>query len=366
MKLAPEKLGAHLARSLLPVYVVGGEEPLLIEESLDAIRARARQDGYSEREVFEVERGFSWGRVIESCSSLSLFATRKIVEIRMPRGPSPGRTKSADDEDEDGAEDKAKSSIDGAKLLVELASRPPPDTLLICTCGKLDFRQQQAAWYLALENAGASVYASPIALDQWPAWVEARMRAMGCKPDADAVQVLAERTEGNALAAKQDIDKLRLLYPDGLLDEERVRAAVVDSSRFDAFDLGDRMLAGDVAGVVHTLARLREEALEVLSILGPLAWTLRQWAQAQKSYAQSGDASRACSEAHVTRSRIPAFAVALKRTRVPQIYGWLRQAAVIDRLAKSTGGKEQAWEELLTLVIAAAGRRVVRPMAVMS
>lgn len=367
MKLRPEQLAAHLAKQLLPVYVVGGEEPLLIEESLDAIRARARRDGYVEREVFEVERGFAWGRVIESCSSLSLFASRKILEIRMPKGPNPGRTKAVDDEDED-REDQGsgKSAVDGAKLLAELVARPPPDTLLICSCGKLDFRQQQAAWYLALENAGASVYASPIALDQWPGWIESRMRAAGFTPEADAVSLLAERTEGNALAAKQDIDKLRLLFPDGHLNEERVRATVVDSSRFDAFDLGDRMLSGDVSGVVHTLARLREEAAEPLAILGPLTWTLRQWAQAQRSFAGSGDAARACAEAHVARSRAAAFAAALRRTRLPQIYGWLRQAAVIDRLAKSTGGKEQAWEELLTLVLAATGRRVVRPVATMS
>ena len=367
MKLRPDQLDAQLSRQLLGVYVVGGEEPLLIEEALDAIRARARLDGYTEREVFEVERGFSWGRVIESCSSLSLFASRKIVEIRMPRGPNPGRTKAVD-EDDDGERDETsgKSSIDGAKLLAEIASQPPPDTLLIVSCGKLDFRQQQATWYVALENAGASVYASPIAFEQWPAWVEARMRKAGLTPEVEAVQLLAERTEGNALSAKQDIDKLRLLYPDGAIDETRVRAAVVDSSRFDAFDLGDRVLAGDVAGVAHTVARLREEAMEPLAVLGPLSWMLRNWAQAQRAFEGSRDPSRACSEAHIARAKIPVYSTALNRTRLPQIYGWLRQAAMIDQLAKSTGGKEQAWEELLTLVLAAAGRRVVRPMMAMS
>ncbi|MGQ0697336.1 MAG: DNA polymerase III subunit delta [Panacagrimonas sp.] len=363
MKLRPEALSTHLSKQLLPIYVVAGEEPLLIEESLDAIRAAARRQDYSEREIFDVERSFDWSRVIESCGSMSLFASRKIVELRMPKGPSPGRAKAVEDDDNDEEEDRGKSSIDGAKLLVELAARPPADTLLLVTAGKLDYKQQQAAWYVALENAGASVYASPISPEQWPGWVEARMRGAGLKPDSDAVQELAERTEGNALAAKQDIDKLALLHPDGAINAETVRAAVADSSRFDAFDLGDRMLGGDAAGAAHTLSRLREEGLDVLAVLGPLAWVLRQWAQAQQIFARSGDAARACADARIARARIAAFSKALPRTRVTQIYGWLRQASLIDQLAKSTGGKEQAWEELLTLVLAAAGRRVIRPIA---
>lgn len=364
MKLAPDKLAAHLARSLLPVYVVAGEEPLLIEESLDAIRAAARRQGYSEREIFDVDRGFDWSRVIESCGSMSLFATRKIVEIRMPKGPSPGRSKVVDEDDEeaDGQGDPGKSSIDGAKLLIEIVARPAPDTLLLVTAGKLDYKQQQAAWYVALENAGASVYAAGIALEHWAGWVESRMRVAGLKPAAEAVQELAERTEGNALAAKQDIDKLVLLHPDGVIDAAAVRAAVADSARFDAFDLGDRMLGGDAAGAARTLSRLREEGLDVLAVLGPLAWVLRQWAQAQQIFARNGNAAGACAEARIARARIAAYTQALPRTRVTQIYGWIRQAASIDLLAKSTGGKDQAWEELLTLVLAAAGRRVVRPM----
>lgn len=364
MKLRPEQLAAHLGKqALLPAYVVAGEEPLLVEESLDAIRAAARQQGFSEREVFDVERGFDWGRVIEACSSLSLFATRRIVELRMPRGPKPGAGRSTDDDDADGAADGGKSAVDGARLIVELAGKPAPDTLLLVTAGKLDYRQQQAPWYLALENAGASIYAAEITPEQWPGWVEGRLRAAGLKPDREAVMELAGRTQGNALAAKQDIDKLALLLPGGALDAEAVRTAVADSSRFDAFDLGDRMLGGDAAGAAHTLTRLREEGVDVLAILGPLTWMLRQWSQAQGAFARSGDAAQACAEAKVfPRGRIPLFSKALARTRPTQLFGWMRQAATIDQLAKSTGGKDQAWEELLTLVIAAAGRRVVRPM----
>ncbi|MCC2658165.1 MAG: holA [Panacagrimonas sp.] len=368
MKLRPEALRAHLAKQLLPVYVVAGEEPLLVEESLDAIRAAARKNGFSEREIFDVDRGFDWGRVIASCNSLSLFATRKVIELRMPKGPKPVATRAtaeSDDDDDDGesaSSASGKTSLDGAKVIAEIIERPSPDNLILVTAGKLDYKQQQGGWYMALENAGASVYCAEIPADKWNDWVDARMRASGLKPDADAVQALADRTEGNALAARQDIDKLALLHPDGHLTAETVRAAVADSSRFDAFDLGDRVLGGDAAGAAHTLARLREEGLDVLAILGPLAWMLRQWSQAQAAYARSGNADAACNEARVfPRARIPLFGQALARTRGTQLLGWIRQAAAIDQLAKSTGGKDQAWEELLTLVLAAAGRRVVRP-----
>jgi DNA polymerase III subunit delta len=368
MKLRPDQLASHLAKSLLGVYVVAGEEPVLMEESLDAIRAAARKQGFSEREVFDVERGFDWSRVIEACGSMSLFATRKIVELRMPKGPNPGRSKKAEDEDEseDGeepAKDTGKSAIDGAKLIAELVDRPSADTLLLVTAGKLDYKQQQAAWYAALESAGASVYCAEIASEQWAGWVETRLRAAGLEPDRDAVQALAGRTEGNALAAKQDIDKLALLFPGGKISAESVREAVADSSRFDAFDLGDRMLAGDAAGAAHSLARLRQEGIDVMAILGPLGFLLRQWTRAQAAFARSHDAMQACSEAAVfPRTRVPVFAKALARTRLTQLYGWLRQMSLIDQLAKSTGGKDQAWEELLSLVLAAAGRRVVKPV----
>lgn len=369
MKLRPEQLRAHLGKQLLGVYVVAGEEPLLVEESLDLIRAAARQQGFSEREIFDVERSFDWGRVIESCNSMSLFATRKIIELRMPKGPKPGASRAAEaDDDDDGDGDtggsgKSSSSLDGAKVIAELVARPSPDNLILVTGAKLDYKQQQSGWFMALENAGASVYCAEIPADRWNDWVEARMRAAGLSPDPEAVQALAGRTEGNALAAKQDIDKLALLHPDGRLTGDSVRTAVADSSRFDAFDLGDRVLGGDAAGAAHTLARLREEGLDVLAILGPLSWMLRQWSQAQTAFARSGSADAACAEARVfPRTRIPLFAQALARTRGTQLFGWMRQAAAIDQLAKSTGGKDQAWEELLTLVLAASGRRVVRPL----
>ncbi|MGH8539080.1 MAG: DNA polymerase III subunit delta [Stenotrophobium sp.] len=333
MQLKTSQLASHLARGLAPLYVVAGEEPLLIQETLDAIRARARKDGYSEREVLDADRYFDWQRLAEVCASLSLFAARRIVELNLSGTPDePGR-----------------------KVLQKLAAQPQPDTLLIVICGALDYRQKSASWFLALEQAGASIYAWPVKPPELPGWIAERARAAGLELDADAVRELAARTEGNLLAAAQDIAKLKLLFPQGLVSAEQLAQAVADSARYEAFDLNDRILCGDAAGAVRSLGRMREEGVEVMEILGALLWSLRQWAQAQVFYAQSGDAARACEMARVPRLRQAGLLRALPRTRLPQIYGWLRRCALIDSAAKSTNGKEQAWEELLTLALAASG-----------
>ena len=333
MKLKPADLAAHLSRQLQPIYVVAGDEPLLVQESLDAIRAAARKRGFSEREILDVEKGFEWHQLTDACNSLSLFASQRIIEVRMNSG-SPG--------------------TEGSTVLQQVAERPAQDVLIIVVCGALDTRQRNAAWFTAIESAGASVYAWPIG-DQFEDWLAGRLRAAGLAPDPDALRLLAERTEGNALAAAQDVAKLALLFPGSTIGAEQVREAVADSARFDAFDLTERMLSGDGPGSLRSLTRLREEGVEVLELLGAVNWCLRQWAEAQALLAKEGDVQRAIDAARIARPRQGPYQKALRRTRLPQVYGWMRKAAVIDQLAKSTGGKEQAWEELLTLVLSATG-----------
>ncbi len=339
MNLKPADLPSHLAKSLALIYLVAGDEPLLIQESLDAIRAAARARGFDEREVLDADKSFDWSRLVEACGSLSLFCSRRIVELRLPSG-SPG--------------------TQGSEMLRSLAQRPPQDVLLIVACGPLDGRQRGSPWYSALAEVGVVVYAWPIAPQDFESWLGTRLRAAGLAPDDDALRLLAERTEGNGLAAAQDIAKLALLFPGARIGVDAVREAVADSSRFDAFDLAGRMLSGDAAGVVRSLRRLREEGVDVLELLGALTWSLRQWAEAQAAFARGGDAQRACESARIPRPREAPYLNALRRARLPQIYGWLRKTAVIDQLAKSTGGKEQAWEELLTLVLAAAGAAPIK------
>lgn len=361
MRLYPNQLSTHLARGLAPIYVVGGEEPLLIEESLDAIRAAARRHGYSEREILEVEPGFDWQRLVESYASMSLFASRRIVELRMPRGIAPGRRKSADD-GEEGEADKGSGS--GAKILPELARNPAPDTVLIIVCGKLDWRARQAGWFLALEQAGASLYCECIKADKLTAWLQARLKQAGLSADAEAVQLLAERTEGHLLAAAQDIEKLKLLFPKGAIGADEIRSAVVDSARFEVFDLSDKILSGDAAGAARALQRLRDEGEEVPKLLGALAYDLRCWAAASLVHEKTRNAAAAVEQVRIWKSRQPSFVKGLARAKTAQILGWLSLCADIDAAYKQ-GFYEKAWEDLLTFITVASGvdEAALRPAA---
>jgi DNA polymerase III subunit delta len=333
MQLKLAQLTSHLKQPLLPLYVVAGEEPLLIQEALDALRAAARAQGYSERQVLDAERGFDWSQLTQAAASLSLFASRRVIEVNLPGG-APGD--------------------EGGKTLKALAEAPPPDTVVVVICGALEYRSRQSGWYTALENKGASLYVFAIRPEELGPWIGHRLKAAGLSAAPDALELLAHRTEGNLLAAQQDVEKLKLLYPGGTLDQDQVRAAVADSARFDAFDLTDKVLTGDAAGAVRSLARLREEGVELHALVGAWAWMLRQWAQAASHYAQSRDATAACVHAKIFGPRQTPFMKALPRVRPARIYGWLARASSIDLKGKSTGGEPAAWEELLTCILAAS------------
>ncbi|NGY05227.1 DNA polymerase III subunit delta [Solimonas terrae] len=332
MQLRPNQIHTHLAKGLAPLYLVAGEEPLLMQETLDAIRAAARKAGFSEREVLDVERGFSWQRVIDACASLSLFASQRIVEVRMTAGP--------DDE--------------GRKMLQALAPQLQRDTLLIVVCGALDKRQREAAWFKALDAAGASVYVWPVKTEEFVPWLDARLKAAGVQIEADAVKLLAERTEGNLLAAAQDVEKLKLLFAGERIDAEALAQAVADSARFEAFDLNDRLLDGDAVGAVRSLQRLREEGLSPLEILGALSWCLRSLSKAAIHNTRVRDAATALEMAGVRRFQQAKYLKALPRVRPGEAMNWMRRIAQVDQMVK-TGQDAAAWEELLTLILAASG-----------
>jgi DNA polymerase-3 subunit delta len=332
MQLRLHQLAAHLQQPLAPLYVIAGDEPLLVQESLDALRGAARKQGYTERQTFDADKAFDWSALTQAAASLSLFASRRVIEVNL-LGGGPG---------------------DGAATLKELAAAPQPDTVIVLIAGALEWKTRQAAWYAAIENAGASLYIEAIKPDQLPQWIGGRVKAAGLTASSGAIELLAHRTEGNLLAAQQDIEKLKLLYPGGTIDEEQVRAAVADSARFDAFDLTDKVLLGDAAGAVRSLARLREEGAELPALVGAWAWMLRQWALAAGHYAQTRDATGACVAAKIFGPRQAPYLKALPRVPASRVYGWLAQAGAIDLKGKSTGGEPAAWEELLTCVLAAS------------
>ncbi len=352
MQLKSSQLAAHLKQGLKPVYIVAGEEPLLMQEALDAIRAAARKDGYSEREVLEVGPGFQWNRLVEAGASLSLFASRRILELHIPRGLGGGRAKAEEDETADGGG----SAQEGAKILLHYAGSPPPDVLLLVVAGALDKRAQASAWFAALDGIGASLYFWPLRASELPAWIAARFKSAGLDADAEAIAELAERTEGNLLACAQDIEKMKLLFANQRIGVAQVRDAVADSAHFEAFDLIDKMLAGDGAGAARSLARIREEGVPLPQLMGAVSYALRQWATAAVAYAKSRNLEAALTSAKLFGARARPYEAALRRSHGMPVLRALARCAKIDRLSKSTEGKEAAWEDLLELLLTAAGQ----------
>ena len=351
MSLSPEQLEAGLARRLAPAYLIAGDEPLLIQECADAIRRRARELGFAEREVHAVERGFDWAAFAGELSSLSLFASRRLIELRL-------KTPAAAD--------------GGAELFARFAANPPDDIVLLAITPKFQGRGKQPAWVQAFAQVGELVEVQPVEPAALPAWIQGRLRRVGLRADAEAVRLLAERVEGNLLAAHQEIEKLRLLHGEGELDAEAVRAAVADSARFDIFKLADAAVAGDLTRALRILAGLKAEGLAIPQVLWPLAREIRGLVRVRWLMDEGLAPQAAMSRAGVWRNRAGLVGRAVARHDGRALRGLARRVALVDRMSKgappgnampvlSGEGAAKAparcdpWAELVELVSALAG-----------
>jgi DNA polymerase-3 subunit delta len=340
MQIRPEQLEQHLKRELAPIYFVYGDEPLLVQESCDVIRAQARAAGCTEREVYSVESGFDWQGFLQAGDSLSLFADRKLVELRMPTG-KPGDA--------------------GAKALAAYAARPAPDNVLLIMAGKLETAARKSKWHQALENAGVVVPIWPLEIKQLPAWVNRRMQARGLKPTTEAVTLLVERVEGNLLACAQEIEKLALVHGVGPIDVEQVTNSVANSSRFDAFTLVDAALEGDAVRVTRILDSLRLEGVEPILVLWAITRELRLMADCAQVMQRGQSVDGALAASKVWDKRKPLMRSGLQRHKPLVWRRLLQRAAGIDQLVKG-GRAGNVWDELLQLVLIVAGVRL--PLAV--
>ena len=334
MQLKAEQLPQHFKKGLAPIYFIYGDELLLVQEAADAIRAAARAQGYSEREVFNVERDFDWNQLTESSNNLSLFAERRILEVRMPTG-KPGDA--------------------GGKALREYAARPAEDTLLLIVSGKLDAQQRKSKWVTDLEAAGVGIAIWPVDAQQLPQWIRARMQSRGLQPTPEAVHLLAERVEGNLLACAQEIDKLKLLVGDGAIDVAAVTAAVADSARFDVFGLVDSALAGEAERSVRMLAGLRGEGIEPVVVVWALARELRSLAAMAWEIGRGATASAVMGRHRVWSSRQAVVGKALGRLSGGAGFSLLSDCARLERVVKGRA-PGNAWDELVQLCLRLAGR----------
>ena len=333
MIVAADKLGAELARALAPVYLVTGDDPLLTIEAADRIRAAARQAGFEDRTVFTVERGFDWQELAAASANMSLFAERRLLELRMS---------------------SAKPGTVGAKALSAYAGDPPQDNLLLILAPRIDKKALQSSWVRALDKAGVVVQVWPLDRSQLPRWIAGRMAEEGLRPAPGAADLIADRVEGNLLAADQEIRKLALLIGQGNVSEEDVARAVTDSARFDVFALVDAVDAGDLARSQRILAGLRGEGVEPVLVLWALAREIRALAGVAWKLGQGDVEGNAMRNAGIWPRRQPLARRMLARQPLPALHGLLRHAARVDRVIKgSLPGRP--WQALTDLVSAMAG-----------
>ena len=330
MLLRAEELERHLARGLAPLYVIHGDEPLQSLEAADAIRAKARAQGFAEREVLTVERGFDWGLLAASGANLSLFSSKKLIELRIPGG---------------------KPGTEGAAAIVQYCSALVADVLAIVTLPKLDRRSQDTAWFKALTREGALINTFQVERAQLPQWIAARLARQKQKASRETLQFLADSVEGNLLAAHQEIQKLGLLFAPGELDFDAVCGAVLNVARYDAFKLNEAMLAGDKARLARMLEGLKSEGEAPPKILWVLSDEIRAVAKVQAGLAQGEDLQRLYGNNRVWgEARQRAVAAAARRLKATALAAALRHAARIDRTIKGLA-RGDVWDELLQLCL---------------
>jgi DNA polymerase-3 subunit delta len=338
VRISDRELGAALRRGLAPVYTVSGSEPLLVDEAVEAIRKAARAADYAERRQYTVDRAFDWNLLREAGASLSLFAQRRLIELRFewrerdnrPVPPSPGE--------------------EGARTLLEYAGRPPADTILLVVCPNLDRRTSGSEWMTALEAAGVHVEIRAVGVRDLGAWIDSRMRAAGLEPSRRSVELIAERVEGNLLAAAQEIEKLRMLRGAGPLDEKAVLEAVADSARFDVFQLADAALAGDAGRALRVLEGLRGEGLEPPQLMWLIRSDLRSvaalaWERATRQRSRVASA--------IWQSRRRQLDAAQRRAPLADWHALVLRAAEVEGIVKGRAQGEP-WEALTGLVTAIA------------
>lgn len=330
MKLRGEQLDGALGKDLAPIWLIAGDEPLLVDEALARIRETAHARGFDERQSFQAETGFDWRGWLAGFDCLSLFASRRVVELRLPTG---------------------KPGVEGSRALEAWAANPPADTLLLVTTPRLDKASQSSKWVSALEKAGAFLQSTPPTLDRLPDWIGARLVRHGLKADRDTLAWLAARVEGNLLAAHQEIEKLALLLPPGPLDMDSARAAVVDVARYDVGDLSEAFLKADAVRFCRILDGLKAEGEGLPLVLAVMGNEIRTLYRLASGLARGQRLANLMQEARIWESRQGLVERALKRAGQERLAWAMRALSRLDRAAKGLL-KEDAWDELKQLGLA--------------
>jgi DNA polymerase-3 subunit delta len=337
MQLKLDALDAHLAKPLAPLYVITSDEHLLALEAADKIRKIARAQGLTEREVLVVERSFKWGELLAANQSQSLFGDRKLIELRIPTG-KPGK--------------------EGGQALQDYVKALSPDNVTLISLPKLDWATQKAAWVGALQQAGVYIDIPLVERAQLPAWIGQRLAAQRQSADRQSIDFIADRVEGNLLAAHQEIQKLALLHPEGKLSFEQIHDAVLNVARYDVFKLNEAMLAGDTARLVRMIEGLKGEGEALPLVLWAMAEEIRTLLKLKSGMTQGRPVGALLKEYRIWGPRERLMEPALRRLKLSTLQQALQEASQIDKMVKGLRAKAFAgdpWDALLQLGLRVAG-----------
>ncbi len=329
MRIRQEQLSGQLQNSLAPIYLVSGDETLLVQESCDQIKQAAKQQGFNERELLSVESNFNWDYLVECSHSLSLFGDKKLIELRILKG-TPDES--------------------GKKALALYAQAPAEDNVLLIVTPKLSATTLKTKWFKQVEAKSIFLPIWPMDGKQLPQWIRRRMQHHQLQPTPQAVQILTERVEGNLLAAAQEIDKLLLLYGAGPIDDNKVLEAVNDNARFDIYQLVDTALSGNIAKTQKIISELQHEGIEPGAALWACTKEIRSLAEMSFQLKKGKNIQQVLQTFRVWDKRKPVIQSALRRKSLADFQGLLQQARHVDLCIK---GMEKAspWQALSRLLL---------------
>jgi DNA polymerase-3 subunit delta len=310
MNVRPDQLQSMIAKVTYPVYMVSGDEPLQQMESLDLIRSFLRQNDFSEREILDVDAQFDWQRLMDEAANMSLFATRRIVELRLP---------------------SAKPGKQGSQVLKDYLSRPPDDTVLIINAGKIDGNSKKSAWYKAVDQNGLVVQCWPVPVEKLSSWLQQRFIKRDMQADNEVLAYISEHVEGNLLSADQEIEKLFLLLGPGKITYADVAEAITSQSRYSVFELIDMLHAGNAKRVIKILTGLKAEGLVPVLVISLLAKDIRLLCQVARDVSAAGLILK---RSGVWQSRIDSYKLCLARHRLQSFQLMLKRCAYIEAASK--------------------------------
>ncbi|MES2604733.1 MAG: DNA polymerase III subunit delta [Pseudomonadota bacterium] len=327
MQIKVEQLSQRLKQQASPLIWISGDETLLVQETCDQVRAFAREQGYTEREVIDAGAGYDWNQLLLSNNSLSLFAERKLLDLRPAKFDEPCRT-----------------------ALAAYLENPNPDNLLLLTTGKIEKAAQSSKWFAALEAKALFCQLWPINEQELPRWIEQRLQKHGVTIEREALQLLSDRVEGNLLAAAQEVEKLRLHATDNKITAERVMEVVADNSRFTVFTLTDACLGGNTERALKILEHLQAEGDEPLALLGMLCRELRGLSAMLADIAQGRSVRDVVQANRVWGNRVQLTERALQIHNQRSVLALLERARIVDQTVKGLLNRK-AWDELASLVL---------------